>query len=107
MSKFSVVRAALELKDPMFLWFVVLMLIATVIEAGYFFRIIQNMFFKQGNNIEGVKEAPLSCLVPIGILAVLIVVIGVYPQLVSGMLKAAAQGLVERAAYIQYVLGVP
>jgi len=107
MSKFSVVRAALELKDPMFLWFVVLMLVATVIEAGYFFRIIQNMFFKPGNNIEGVKEAPLSCLVPIGILAVLIVVIGVYPQLVSGMLKAAAQGLVERAAYIQYVLGAP
>jgi len=40
-------------------------------------------------------------------LAVLIVVIGVYPQLVSGMLKAAAQGLVERASYIQYVLGAP
>jgi proton-translocating NADH-quinone oxidoreductase chain N len=107
MSKFSVVRAALALEDPMFISFVVLLLVATVIEAGYFFRIIQNLFFKSGNGLEEVKEAPLSCLVPISVLAALILIIGVYPQLVSGFLDAAAEGLVERATYIQYVLGVP
>jgi formate hydrogenlyase subunit 3/multisubunit Na+/H+ antiporter MnhD subunit len=68
-------------------------------------KLLQVMFFTEAAGDEPVKELPLSALIPITILAALIIAIGVYPQMVSGLLHQAASGLVQRSAYIQSVLG--
>jgi formate hydrogenlyase subunit 3/multisubunit Na+/H+ antiporter MnhD subunit len=83
----------------------VLVLLATVIEVGYFMKLLQIMFFTEAETEGAVKELPLSALIPITILAALVIAIGVYPQMISGVLQQAASGLVERSTYIQSVLG--
>ncbi len=105
MSKFSIVRAALAQHSASYTGLIVLVLLATVIEVGYFMKLLQIMFFTQAEGEESVKELPLSALIPITILAALIIIIGVYPHMISGLLQQAASGLVERSAYIQTVLG--
>jgi len=107
MSKLSIVCAALKTDTTAYLVLAVLALAATVVEGGYFFRVIQALYFKGGGkqSIQPVKEAPATALIPILILAALIIAIGVYPQLVTDVLHGAARELVDRGAYIKNVLG--
>jgi len=105
MSKFSIVRAALAQHSATYTGLIVLVLVATVIEMGYFMKLLQIMFFTEAETEGAVKELPLSALIPITILAALIIAIGIYPHMITGLLQQAANGLVERSAYIQSVLG--
>ena len=104
MSKLAVIKAGLELHSPTYTGIIVLVLVATVIEVGYFLRLLQVMYFGEAND-GAVAELPLSAMIPITVLAALIIAIGVYPQMITGVLHQAAAGLVERADYIKLVLG--
>jgi len=104
-SKFSIVYAAIQVGKPIFLVFIGIVLAATVIEAGYFFRIVQNLYFKKGEGIEKVTETSGYILIPIIILTIAIIVIGIHPQFITALLKGAAAELLERAGYIGWVLG--
>jgi len=110
MSKLSIVCAALETKETSYLALIVVALIATVIEAGYFFRLVQRLYFKGDPTTESsrprVPEAPAGAMIPILVLAGLIIVLGIYPQLLTGALDLAAQELLHRSQYIEVVLGV-
>jgi len=105
MSKLSIVYAAVQVKKPIFLAFIAIALIATVIEAGYFFKVVQNLYFKKGENIDKVTETSGYILIPIIILTGAIIIIGVHPQFITGLLKEAANELLQRATYIGWVLG--
>ena len=104
-SKLSIVRAGLERGEGLFLLLVVFVLLGTVIEGAYFLRVVQTIYFKGERGRLRREEAPVSALIPIFILAGLIVVVGVYPHLVSNLFGAAAEDLVNRMAYIRGVLG--
>ena len=110
MSKLSIVCAGLKTERTVYLVLVVVALAATVVEAGYFFRVVQGLYFKKGAAPESArqaKEAPVGALIPILVLAVLIIAIGVYPQIVTDVLDGAAKELLNRGAYISNVLEVP
>ncbi|KPK66421.1 MAG: hypothetical protein AMK73_00120 [Planctomycetes bacterium SM23_32] len=107
-SKFMIVRAALETADTFFVVLLAIALIGTVIEGAYFLRIVQGLYFKpapQQAREETRKEPPLSALVPVGVLAALIVAVGLYPGLVERALGAAANDLLDRDSYVQNVMG--
>jgi len=109
MSKLSIVCAALKTARPAYLGLAAVALAATVVEAGYFFRVVQGLYFKGGERqpARPVREAPPAALIPILVLAALIVAIGVCPQLVTDALDGAAKELFNRAAYVSDVLGAP
>ena len=81
-----------------------------VIASGYFFRLVQGLYFKGGqpgrSSRPRMSEAPAGTLIPILVLAGLIIVLGVYPRRLSEVLDLAARELLERGQYIQAVLGV-
>jgi len=104
-SKFLIIRAALATKETYFCVLIGLALLGTVIEAGYFFRVVQLLYFKGGKINPGPKEAPVTALIPMFIFVVLIVVVGVYPKLVTDVLNSAASELLSRTEYIKAVLG--
>jgi len=104
-SKFLIVYAAIQVKKPIFLAFVAVALVATVIEAGYFFKIVQNLYFKEGKNIDKITETSGYIIVPMIILTLCLIVIGIHPQFTTGLLKGAANELLGRAGYIGWVLG--
>ena len=82
-----------------------LALLGTVIEGAYFFRVVQVLYFKAGRSHSESKEAPVAALVPMFVFVVLIVVLGVYPKLITGVLNSAASELLNRLDYIRNVLG--
>ena len=104
-SKFLIVRAALAAKETIFIVLIGLALLGTVIEGAYFFRVVQVLYFKGEKPNPGRKEAPIIALVPMLILTTLIIVIGIYPRLITGVLNSAASELLNRLDYIRSVLG--
>jgi len=104
-SKFLVVRAALATKETYFCMLIGFALLGTVIEGAYFFRVVQVLYFKGEKPNPESKDAPIAALIPMFIFVVLIVVIGVYPKLVTDVLNSAASELLNRLDYIRSVLG--
>jgi len=104
-SKFLIVRAALATKETYFCVLIGLALLGTVIEGAYFFRVVQVLYFKGGKINPGTKDAPVAALIPMFIFVLLIVVVGIYPELVTDVLNLAASELLSRTEYIKAVLG--
>jgi len=104
-SKFLIVRAALATEETIFIVLIGLALLGTVIEGAYFFRVVQVLYFKGEKVNPGRKEAPVAALIPMFIFVVLIVVVGIYPKLVTDVLNSAASEFLNRLDYIRSVLG--
>ena len=103
--KFLIVRAALAEGEVFFTVLIGLVLLGTVIEGTYFFRVIQVLYFKGEAANTVIEDAPVIALAPIAILTVLILVIGIYPGLISDILSPAASEFLQRIDYIKGVLG--
>ncbi len=104
-SKFLIVRAALAKETILFSVLIGLILLGTVIEGVYFFRVVQVIYFKKGNGNWDKNEAPVAALIPMFLFMILIIVIGIYPNFVIGFLNSAASELFNRIDYIRSVLG--
>ena len=104
-SKFLIIRAALSKEEVLFTVLIAFVLLGTVIEGAYFFRVIQVLYFRGGQTDIKREEAPVPALIPIFILMILIVVIGIYPKPVTNMLNSASSEFLNRIEYIRGVLG--
>jgi proton-translocating NADH-quinone oxidoreductase chain N len=104
-SKFLIIRAALFKEEIMFTVLVAFVLLGTVIEGTYFFRVVQVLYFKGNQANLQREETPVPALIPIFILMVLIIVVGVYPKPVTNILNSASSELLNRIEYIRSVLG--
>lgn len=102
-SKFIIVKSAILIHEGYFYFLVGGVLLGTVIEISYFFKLLQGIFSKSINT--KIDEAPLPALVPIVVLTILIIGIGVYPQIINNFLKLASANLIDRMGYINQVLG--
>ncbi len=104
-SKFLIVRGALAQETVLFTVLIGLVLLGTVIEGVYFFRVVQTLYFKKGTGDVNRKEAPASGLIPMFLFVSLIIVMGIYPQLITDVLNSAASEFLNRMDYIRSVLG--
>jgi proton-translocating NADH-quinone oxidoreductase chain N len=103
-SKFMIVRAALFKQEILFTVLISLVLIATIIEGVYFFRVIQAIYFKGEKSNQKKERAPVIALIPLFIFSGLIVIIGIYPKLVTNVLDPIASELLNRLDYINGVI---
>ena len=104
-SKFLIIKAAISKGDALSITLIILVLLGTIIEAAYFFRTIQTLYFKGDSNSIKRDEAPAIALIPLLILLVVIVSIGVYPYLVTGFLNNVSSELLNRIVFIRGILG--
>jgi len=104
-SKFLIIRAALSKHELLYTVLVAFVLLGTVIEGAYFFRVVQVLYFKGNPTDLQREEAPVQALIPIFILIVLIVMVGVYPKPMTAILNSASSELLNRIEYIRSVLG--
>ena len=85
-------------------WFVLVMILSSLLNAGYWFPIVHRAYFRPPAELfEGIGEAPLTLLVPILICAAYVLLLGVTAQ-VPGMPFSVAQVAVERAFGMGVVL---
>jgi len=103
-SKFTIVYSVLAEKSTLYIVFIAIVLTGTVIEGAYFFRVIQAIYFKGEKEKGEGREAPLIALIPLVILTLLIIGIGIYPKILSGILNSSASELLDRIGYIKEVL---
>lgn len=105
-SKFLIVKATLAQHDLLLTILLGFVLLATIIEGAYFLKVIQTIYFKgdRKQSAQPRQRTSLAALIPIAILMVLIIGIGIYPDVLSKILNSAAGMLLERGEYINSVL---
>jgi len=105
-SKFLIVKATLAKHDLMLTILLGFVLLATVIEGAYFLKVIQTIYFKSSTqeNSQSHQGTSLAVLVPICVLMVLIIAIGIFPEVLTRLLNSAAGMLLQKGEYIKGVL---
>ena len=85
-SKFYMLMAAVE--NGQNFWIVIVAVIFAAISAYYYFRIIQAMYFKEPANDDIIHASDITVAFKIllAITAILIIVLGIYPELIIGWL---------------------
>ncbi len=79
---------------------IVLILAASVVEAVYYLRIIGKLYTRKEID-SNPRRTPISGLLAMGILAIVIIVIGIYPDVLTQWLQPAAENLLNSEEYIQ------
>jgi NADH-quinone oxidoreductase subunit N len=96
LGKFFAFQAALDLRDPRFVWLVVIAAINSVIGAYYYLRVIVVMYFSEpAKDYTPVSVAP-ALGVALAIAAIGTVYLGILPGRVLAMAKSAADSLALR-----------
>ena len=100
-SKWSVLTAAAH--EGMFM-IIGMILLVSIVELVYYFRIVNRIFFfKMEDHIEP-KRPTANALIAMFALSVIILVIGFYPDLITGYIHEASQSLLDKEKYILDVL---
>ncbi len=83
---------------------IALVLSVSLIELVYYFRVVNRVyFFKKESKIEP-KKPTVNALIAMITLGLIILVIGFYPNLITGYLHHASQALLDKGKYIHDVL---
>jgi NADH:ubiquinone oxidoreductase subunit 2 (subunit N) len=70
-------------------WLAVVGVLNSVLQTSYFLRVIHHFYAKPPKSDATIKE-PLKLLIPIYCIVVIIVVLGLYPDLVLDLLSATS-----------------
>ncbi len=95
----------LSVADAGLITAVVLVLIASIIEAVYYLRVVSRLYFnKETTEVAEVRRTPITGMLAMGILALVIIAVGIYPDYIWNVLEPAANELVNKAEYIRIAL---
>jgi formate hydrogenlyase subunit 3/multisubunit Na+/H+ antiporter MnhD subunit len=102
-SKLSILSAA---ANEGLLLIIALILIVSIVEIVYYFRVVNRIFFQDYSKQQSVvpHHPRFNALIAMFALAVLILVIGFYPDAVTGILHNASNDLINKNEYINDVL---
>ncbi|MCX6648098.1 MAG: NADH-quinone oxidoreductase subunit M [Candidatus Bathyarchaeota archaeon] len=90
MSKFFIFAGVFNngLATPELVWAGVVGIIMTILTIGYGMWMIRRVFYGPlPEHLKQVKEAPMTMLLPIVVFAVLVIVLGIWPTLITGYLS--------------------
>ena len=81
-----------------------LALFGSIIEAVYYLRVVGRLYFKAPQKGIRVLYVHYSAIIAMGILTIITLIAGLYPDLVMQYLKPAAAELLDKSIYIKSVL---
>lgn len=77
-------------------WLGIAIVLNSALSAGYYLRVLRSLIQSaRSEKLEKVKEAPITMLLPICIMAALIILFGIWPDLVLGLARKAAVDLLS------------
>ncbi len=100
-SKWSVLSAA---SDAGMITVIVLILLVSIVEVVYYFRVINQIYFSRKESHIEPKRPTVNALIAMISLGLIILVIGFWPDTITGYLQAAADTLMDKGKYIHDVL---
>ncbi len=85
----------------------IIAMVVSILTLASFVKVFHSIFMgPKLPEYDGVKEAPLPMLIGMGILAVVVILFGIFPEtVVSTLIAPAAHALTNQGAYIAAVLG--
>jgi len=102
-SKLAVLTAA---ADSHMILIIALVLIVSVIELVYYLRVVNRIyFFKKEDHVQTTRPSYNGVFAMV-VLGVIILVIGFYPDAITGILHKASADLMDKSKYIQDVLSL-
>ena len=102
-SKLAILTAA---ADNKMIVLIAVILIVSILEAVYYLRVVNRIYFYDKKEKTEAKKPSINALVAMISLGIIILVIGFYPDLISGYLENAAADLMDKGNYIKEVLTI-
>lgn len=102
-SKLSVLTAA---ADSNMLLVISLILVVSVVELVYYLRVINRIYFFNKEEDTVPKKPTFNALIAMVTLGAIILIIGFYPDAITGILHKASADLLDKSKYIQDVLSL-
>jgi len=90
--------------DSNMILIIVLILAVSVVELVYYMRVVNRIFFFKRTVGLLARRPTINAYVVMAVLALMVLVIGFYPDSVSGYIQAASDTLYDKAQYIHNVL---
>ncbi len=90
-TKWKLLMGTLEMQSPYYIGIILVLLASTLLNVAYFAPVTFRAFFgkrPEGEIDEGIKEAPLSMVIPLMMAAIISVLIGIYPDFMMHFVKA-------------------
>jgi len=90
-TKWKLLMGAMEMPHY-YIGILLVLLASTLLNVGYFAPVAFKAFFgkrPEGEVYEGVREAPLSMVIPLFLTAIISVIIGIYPDFFMSFVKLA------------------
>lgn len=91
-TKWKLLMGTLQMNSSHYIAFILVLLASTLLNVAYFAPVTYKAFFGKrpvGEVYEGVKEAPLSMVIPLFLTAIISVLIGIYPDFFMSFVKLA------------------
>jgi formate hydrogenlyase subunit 3/multisubunit Na+/H+ antiporter MnhD subunit len=101
-SKLYILLAA---SDQNMIYLIIGILLVTIIELVYYLRAVGLIYFAKEEAQVMAHKPSINALVAMTTLAIFIILIGIYPDLITGYLSDAANALLDKTHYIEQILG--
>ncbi len=102
-SKLAILTAAADNKMIMLL---AAILAVSVLEAVYYLRVVNRIYFYDKKEKTEVAKPTINALIAMVSLGIIILLVGFYPDAITGILNKAASDLLDKTAYIKEVLTI-
>ncbi len=100
-SKLALLSAA---ADSNLVILVAVILAVSVVEAVYYLRVVNRIFFFKKKSNTKPEKPTINAMIAMLSLAAIVLVIGFYPDLVTGLIERAADDLMDKGHYIGEIL---
>lgn len=90
--------------DQNMIFLIAIILMVSVVEVIYYLRVVGKLYFGKEESTFEPKKPAFNSLFVMLILGAVIVVVGVYPDVITGLIHNAAEALSDKASYISNVL---
>lgn len=102
-SKLNVLLSILGTIDVLTVFYVVLAVAMSLVEAAYFFRVIKTLYTR--SSVESEMRERAGLLIPALLLGLVLITVSLFPAQTVGFTKSVASQLINRGYYLQAVLG--
>jgi multicomponent Na+:H+ antiporter subunit D len=106
-SELMILLSGIELGGKGAIWYVLsaIMLVNLLFSVAYYLRLIQTLTLREPSTTSvNAREAPIGMLLPMGILTVLCIVIGIYPDPFISFSSNAAKAILDAGQYVSAIV---
>jgi len=106
-SELMILLSGIGLGGKSAIWYVLsaIMLVNLLFSVAYYLRLIQTLTLREPSTTSvNAREAPIGMLLPMGILTVLCIVIGIYPDPFISFSSNAAKAILDAGQYVSAIV---